>query len=107
MVVAELTRRCARVQAYGPVAMPEAARVMVNTAGLTLVEPADAALKSADALLIVTERCEFRMPDFDRIKADLERPLILDAPELYDSALMRFLGIEYAGVGRGSAGRGG
>ena len=71
VIVAELTRRGARVQAYDPVAMPEAKRVMGDTVGLTLVDSAEAALKGADALLIVTEWREFRTPDFDRIKADL------------------------------------
>ncbi len=104
VVVAELTRRGARVQAYDPVAMPEAARVMGDTVGLTLVDSADAALKGADALLIVTEWREFRTPDFDRIKADLKQPLILDGRNLYEPELMRSLGIEYVGVGRGSAG---
>ena len=80
---------------------------MGDTVGLTLVESADAALKGADALLIVTEWREFRTPDFDRIKADLKQPLILDGRNLYEPELMRSLGIEYVGVGRGSAGRGG
>ena len=107
VVVAELTRRGARVQAYDPVAMPEAKRVMGDTVGLTLVDSAEAALKGADALLIVTEWREFRTPDFDRIKADLKQPLILDGRNLYEPELMRALGIEYVGVGRGSAVRGG
>ena len=107
VIVAELTRRGARVQAYDPVAMPEAKRVMGDTVGLALVDSAEAALKGADALLIVTEWREFRTPDFDRIKADLKQPLILDGRNLYEPELMRALGIEYVGVGRGSAVRGG
>jgi UDPglucose 6-dehydrogenase len=102
VVVSELTRRGARVQAYDPVAMVEARRVMGNTVGLALVDSAEAALKEADALLIVTEWREFRTPDFDRIKADLKQPLILDGRNLYEPELMRSLGIDYVGVGRGS-----
>ncbi len=103
VVVAELTRRGARVQAYDPVAMPEAARVMGDTVGLTLVDSAEAALKGADALLIVTEWREFRTPDFDAVKAALKQPLILDGRNLYEPELMRALGIDYLGVGRSAA----
>ena len=101
VVVAELTRRGARVQAYDPVAMTEAARVMGDTPGLSLAPSAQAALQGADALLIVTEWREFRTPDFDGIKAALKQPLILDGRNLYEPELMRSLAIDYVGVGRG------
>ena len=50
--------------------------------------------------MIVTEWKAFRSPDFDRIKAQLKRPLIVDGRNLYDPALVRALGIEYAAIGR-------
>jgi len=101
VVVAELTRRGARVQAYDPVAMTEAARVMGDTPGFSLAPSAQAALQGADALLIVTEWREFRTPDFDGIKGALKQPLILDGRNLYEPDLMRSLAIDYVGVGRG------
>ncbi len=55
----------------------------------------------ADALLIVTEWKEFRNPDFDGMKAALKQPLVFDGRNIYDPALMRSLGIEYTGIGRG------
>ena len=103
VITDELSRRGARVQAYDPVAMPEAARVLAGTPGLTLVEHQTAALQGADALLIVTEWKEFRNPDFDLIKASLKQPLILDGRNLYDPALMRAFGIDYVGIGRSSS----
>ena len=42
-------------------------------------------------------------PDFDAIKAQLRQPLVFDGRNLYDPALMRSLGIEYSGIGRGAA----
>ena len=101
VIVAELTRRGARVQAYDPVAMPEAGRVLEGTVGFSLAASAEAALKGADALLIVTEWREFRTPDFDLIKAELKQPLVLDGRNLYEPELMHSLGIDYVGVGRG------
>jgi UDPglucose 6-dehydrogenase len=102
VVIAELLRRGASVRAYDPVAMDEARRIFGSTPGLNLVESADAALDGADALLIVTEWREFRTPDFDAIKAKLLRPLILDGRNLYEPELMRALGIDYVGIGRGN-----
>jgi UDPglucose 6-dehydrogenase len=100
-VIGELTRRGAQVRAYDPVATAEARRLLDGTPGLSFEDSAAAALAGADALLVVTEWKEFRNPDFDAVKAALKRPLILDGRNLYDPALMRMMGIEYAGVGRG------
>ena len=55
VIVAELTRRGAKVRAYDPVAAQEAARVMGSVAGLSIVDSAATALEGADALAIVTE----------------------------------------------------
>ena len=103
VVVHELARRGARVQAYDPVAMPEAARVMQGMTGLSFASSPAEALAGADALLVVTEWKEFRNPDFDAIKAALKQPLIFDGRNIYDPALMQMHGIEYSGIGRGMA----
>ncbi len=103
VILQELTRRGARVQAYDPVAMPEAARVMQGMTGLSFASSPAEALTGADALLVVTEWKEFRNPDFDAIKAALKQPLIFDGRNIYDPALMRMHGIEYSGIGRGMA----
>ena len=99
-IVAELARRGARVQAYDPVAMAEAHKLMAGTSGLSFVDTAAAALEGADALLVVTEWKEFRNPDFDAIKAALKEPVIFDGRNLFDPALMRSMGIVYLAVGR-------
>ena len=54
-VIGELLAAGAQVQAYDPVAMNEARRVLGERPGLTLVPDAHAALAGADALAIVTE----------------------------------------------------
>ena len=101
VIIGELARRGAAIQAYDPVAMPEARRVLAGTPRLSFVDHQSAALEGADALLIVTEWKEFRTPDFDHIKATLKQPLILDGRNLYEPALMREFGIDYVGVGHG------
>jgi UDPglucose 6-dehydrogenase len=100
VIVAELARRGARLQAYDPVAMDEARRVLGEVPGLHFAASQSAALEGADALVIATEWKEFRNPDFDTLKAVLKQPLVFDGRNLYDPALMREFGIEYRGIGR-------
>jgi UDPglucose 6-dehydrogenase len=100
VIVEALVRRGARVQAYDPVAMPEAARVMEGLPGLSFVDSQSQALAGADALVIATEWKEFRNPDFDAIKATLKHPIIFDGRNLYDPKLMAMLGIDYRAIGR-------
>ena len=101
VVVAELLRRGATVTAYDPVAMQEAERIFGDTPGINYAGRPKSALEGADALVIVTEWKEFRSPDFDAIKTRLVQPIIFDGRNLYDPALVRSLGIEYFGIGRG------
>ncbi|MDE2453148.1 MAG: UDP-glucose/GDP-mannose dehydrogenase family protein, partial [Burkholderiales bacterium] len=100
VIVAELARRGARLRAYDPVAMEEAARVMGDVPGLSLVASQGEALQGADALVVITEWKEFRNPDFDAIKSTLAQPLIFDGRNLYDPAFMRSIGIDYRAIGR-------
>lgn len=50
--------------------------------------------------MIVTEWKEFRSPDFDAIKSDLEATLIFDGRNLYDPKFVRGMGIDYFAIGR-------
>lgn len=63
-------------------------------------DDAYAALRAADALLIMTEWNEYRSPDFEHIKKLLRQPLIFDGRNLYELADMRRHGFEYHSVGR-------
>ncbi len=103
-VMAELTARGAIVQAYDPVAMDEAARVMPGMPGLHYAAGWMQALEGADALLVVTEWKEIRNPDFDAIKSTLKEAVVFDGRNLYEPALMQALGIHYQAVGRGLPG---
>ena len=102
-IIAELTRRGARIRAYDPVAAQEAACVLSDVAGLTIVGSAAAALEGADTLAIVTEWKEFRTPDFEAIKAALRTPVVFDGRNLYEPAAMGAFGLEYHCIGRAAA----
>ena len=81
----------------------EAARLYPNHPSLKLCESSHAALKGADALVIVTEWQEFRSPDFDLIKEELKTPVIFDGRNLYDTVKLEALGLDYYGIGRGKS----
>jgi UDPglucose 6-dehydrogenase len=90
----------ASVRAFDPVAMEEAQRIYQDQPGLELCESAQAAVKGSDALAIVTEWQEFRSPDFQFIRDELNYPLIFDGRNLYDPDLMTAQGITYYAIGR-------
>jgi UDPglucose 6-dehydrogenase len=90
----------ATVTAYDPVAMEESKRIFGNDARLVYADSATAALKNADALVIVTEWKEFRAPNFDAVKKDLKTAVVFDGRNLYNPAQMRERGIEYFAIGR-------
>ncbi len=90
----------AHVQAYDPEAMHEAQRLYGNRADLTLCGTKEAALKGADALVIVTEWQAFKAPDFDFIRQQLRQPLIFDGRNLFEPRRMAKKGIVYRSIGR-------
>jgi UDPglucose 6-dehydrogenase len=100
VIVAELVRRGAAVQAYDPVAMDEAKLALAGTPRLTFASSQKQALEGADALVIATEWKEFRNPDFEHIRAALKQPVVLDGRNLYEPAMMKGHTIEYHPIGR-------
>lgn len=103
VIIDALLQRGATVQAFDPVAMPGVAAQQPGRPGLQLVADPIAAAVGADALLIVTEWREFRSPDFDALGRALRERVVIDGRNLYDPALMREMGFEYSGIGRGQA----
>src|SRR5499427_2514298 len=96
-----LLKAGARVQAYDPVAGPEAQHLYAGVEGFTLAKNAYEATRGADALAIVTEWQEFRSPDFERLRELLKAPVIFDGRNLYDPAMVSRFGLSYYAVGRG------
>ena len=54
----------------------------------------------ADALLLVTEWADFRMPSWAVVKKALNYPLVIDGRNLYDKNELADNGLEYIGIGR-------
>lgn len=95
-----LWRAGATVQAFDPKAMEEAQRLYGERDDLTLAGTKEAALKNADALIIVTEWQAFRAPDFDLLARQLKQPLIFDGRNLFDPQRLGKRGFTYVSVGR-------
>ncbi|MEI2720599.1 MAG: UDP binding domain-containing protein [Gemmatimonadales bacterium] len=88
----------ASVRAHDPEAMAVARGIWGDR--VTFASDPWQALEGADALAVVTEWLVYRTPDFDRIKAALRRPIVVDGRNLYEPARMARLGFQYAGIGR-------
>ncbi|MBI3789333.1 MAG: UDP-glucose/GDP-mannose dehydrogenase family protein [Gemmatimonadetes bacterium] len=91
----------ATVVAHDPAAMDEARRRLGTS--VTFAPTAYDALEGADALVIVTDWNEYRHPNFDRMRAALARPVIVDGRNLYDPERMARTGFTYRSIGRPAA----
>ena len=98
VTIAGLLDRGARVIAHDPVAEKEARHHFGDR--VEYVGNNYDALDGVDALVIHTEWHPYRRPDFDRMMAAMNRPLILDGRNLYDPAHMKERGFEYVCIGR-------
>jgi len=98
VLIEELLRAGAKVQAHDPAAVETARQQLASR--VTFAGHGFDALVGADALAIVTEWLEYRNPDFARIKQTLKRPLIVDGRNLYDPQKLGRLGFTYDSIGR-------
>ncbi|MEP6513864.1 MAG: UDP-glucose/GDP-mannose dehydrogenase family protein [Parafilimonas sp.] len=87
----------AKVQAYDPVAMNEARHILNGR--ITYAEDGPAAALNADALVLVTEWPEFRLPDWDEIKQNMRGNAIFDGRNIYHPDELAERGFEYHCIG--------
>ena len=98
VIIDMLLEAGATVRAYDPVSMPEARHMIGDK--ITFVEDAAEATKGADALLLITEWPEFRLPDWEEIKGNMRHHVIFDGRNIYAADEVKDLGFEYFGIGR-------
>ncbi|MGB2964934.1 MAG: UDP-glucose/GDP-mannose dehydrogenase family protein [Anaerolineales bacterium] len=92
----------ARVRAFDPIAMEEAAKLMP---GVEMVESPYKMAEGCDLLMVNTEWNEFRQLDLRRIKKAMNEAVLFDGRNIYDPGKMAEYGFRYRGVGRGYNGR--
>jgi len=99
-IINELTSRGANVVAYDPKARHEAeTHYLKGNSKVSYVDAKYDALKSADALILVTEWQEFRAPDFDEMKKLLKNAVFFDGRNQFDKEKMNEYGFEYFQIG--------
>ncbi|MBA4303134.1 MAG: UDP-glucose 6-dehydrogenase [Sphingobacteriaceae bacterium] len=97
VIINELLKRGAQVRAYDPVAMEEAKHQLHDT--IAYAKDQYDALLDADALLLITEWPEFRVPNFDVVKKLMRGTVIFDGRNQYDRHELREMGFTYYGIG--------
>ncbi len=97
VIIDNLIKEGATVTAYDPVAMEEAKHMIGDK--INYAKDEYEALQDADALLVVTEWPEFRIPDFDDVKNRLKGHLIFDGRNIFERSEMKKIGMEYHCVG--------
>ena len=87
-----------KIKVYDPVAMNECKR-RIGDSIIYASNMYDATL-NADALLLLTEWKQFRLPSWEVIKKTMHHPLILDGRNIYDKEEMESLGFDYMCIGK-------
>lgn len=98
VIIDSLLNEGASVVAYDPVAMEEARRILGDK--ITFANDEYDACIDADALLVVTEWPEFRMPNFRVIEKLLKSKTIFDGRNIYEPEEMQELKFNYYSIGR-------
>ncbi len=96
-IVPALQAAGARIVAFDPEGMAEAARMIP---GIAFARTAYEAATGADVLVVITEWHEFRGLDPRRLKELMRLPRIVDLRNIFDPEEMRGLGFAYECVGR-------
>lgn len=87
-----------RVRVFDPVAMGECRRRLGDKVEYAC-DMYDAAL-GADALLLLTEWKQFRLPSWEVVRRSMNHPAVFDGRNIYSPEEMRQNGFYYASIGR-------
>jgi len=96
-VIPALQEAGAIIQAFDPVAMEEAGKLLPN---VNWMKDTDAALAGASVAVILTEWNEFRSLDFEAAKAIMAAPVLVDLRNVYNPEEMTKTGFAYSSIGR-------
>ncbi len=86
----------AKVKAYDPVAMEETHKKLGDK--ITYSHDMYEAALDADAVLLVTEWKEFRMPSWDVLKKTMKHPVIIDGRNIYNRQELEEKGFTYRNI---------
>ena len=98
-IIPALQAAGAKIRAYDPEAMDEAAHLLSD---IEFAKSAYDAVQDADAMVIITEWDQFRALDFERIKEALSTNIVVDLRNIYSPDDMAARGFKYTSIGRPS-----
>lgn len=98
VLIEQLLEAGAMVRAFDPVAMEECRRILGDR--IEYARNMYEALESADAMVVVTEWQEFKVPKFTYIEKALKEKVIFDGRNIYSPQQMEEFGYTYYGIGR-------
>ncbi len=96
VIVPELAKQGAIINAYDPEGMREAEKILP----IRCFDDAYSAISNADGVVILTEWNEFRALDLHKVKELLKHPLMIDLRNIYPPDEMAKEGFEYFSIGR-------
>jgi UDPglucose 6-dehydrogenase len=97
VLIEEILNNGATIKAYDPIAIDECKRRIGDTIEYAS-DMYDATL-DADALIVVTEWNEFRLPSWSILRRTMKNPVVLDGRNIFDSAVIVNSGFVYYGIG--------
>lgn len=93
-----LLKAGAEVTAYDPIAMNEGKRRLGDS--IAYATDMYEALRGADALVLLTEWKELRMPDWKKVHSYMQTPLVLDGRNIYSRKELEKEGFRYYALGK-------
>jgi len=96
VIIDLLLKEGVTVKVYDPVAMDET-RKLLGDKVIYACDMYDAALDS-DALFLLTEWKEFRLPSWNVLKKTMKHPVVIDGRNIYDKKEMTENGFEYHSI---------
>ena len=102
-IIKDLVKRGAKIKAYDPKAMEEAkSHYLKGIEEVSYFKSKYETLQNADSLLLLTEWKEFRSPDFEELKSQMNNPIIFDGRNQYSNLKLKNKGFEYYQIGKNS-----
>jgi UDPglucose 6-dehydrogenase len=98
IIIEKLLNSGANVKAYDPVAMDETHRRIGDT--IIYAKDQNEAVINVDALLIITEWSEFRLPNFKVLGKLMRHKIIFDGRNIFEPSEMAEIGFTYYSIGR-------
>lgn len=92
-----------KVKAYDPEAKEEALRIYSKQDNFEIKDNRESAVFETDALVICTEWSDFRAVDFNWLKTQLKKSVVIDGRNLFDPKEVKQAGIKYFAMGRGES----